>query len=283
MIKVIKAGFNNTVQDKGRFGYASLGVPISGTMDSYSADLANNLLNNSLDAAVLELVTSNCEFQFLCNTMICITGADFSPKVNGVSISMNSRVSIHKDDSLSFGKIKYGVRCYVAVSDGVQSESVLDSRSFFVNITQSSILKKGDILPIVENFENTSISKSKLKINNNLLETNVLECYKGPEYHLLPQNLKEQIFKTDITISKDNSRMGYKFKEKLQNNLPQILTSSVLPGTIQLTPSGILIALMKDCQTTGGYPRILQLAEKSIQILAQKTTNKTVQFSCISI
>ena len=86
------------------------------------------------------------------------------------------------------------------------------------------------------------------------------------------------------SISKDNNRMAYQILPVLKNSLESILTSPVLPGTVQLTPSGQLIILMRDCQTTGGYPRILQLTERSINILSQKTTNSVVKFSlCSSI
>ena len=82
-------------------------------------------------------------------------------------------------------------------------------------------------------------------------------------------------------ISEDNNRVGYRLKESLENNLKPILTSSVLPGTVQLTPSGKLIVLMRDCQVTGGYPRILQLSNESIDKLAQKITGDMIRFKII--
>jgi allophanate hydrolase subunit 2 len=48
---------------------------------------------------------------------------------------------------------------------------------------------------------------------------------------------------------------------------------------VQLTPSGTLIILTRDCQVTGGYPRILQLSEKAINILSQKTAGQKIEFS----
>jgi len=62
----------------------------------------------------------------------------------------------------------------------------------------------------------------------------------------------------------------------ITNNLDGIITSLVMPGTVQLTPSGKLIVLMRDCQTTGGYPRILQLSDNSINTLAQKMTGQKI-------
>lgn len=64
--------------------------------------------------------------------------------------------------------------------------------------------------------------------------------------------------------------MAYQLNETLENSLSPIITSAVLPGTVQWTPNGHLIILMRDAQTTGGYPRILQLSESAINLLSQK-------------
>ena len=81
-----------------------------------------------------------------------------------------------------------------------------------------------------------------------------------------------------LRVSKLNNRMAYQLSPLLKNKLGSILTGPVLPGTVQLTPSGQLIVLMKDCQTTGGYPRVLQLSEHAIYSLAQKSTANEIKF-----
>lgn len=279
MLKVLKAGFFTTIQDKGRIGFASIGVPVSGVMDSYSADLANSILNNSLKDAVLEITLGSCEFQFLEKTIICISGGDFSPTINEKKIQLNKRIVVHKNDILSFGKVNYGVRCYLAVKRGFLSEMKLNSSSFYQNITADFIIKKNDLIPFSECKEDLSSTNTSIKIDKIHFENPILECYKGPEFDLLNENQQEKLVSQIFSISKDNSRMGYKLYEVLENNLPQILTSSVLPGTVQLTPLGKLIVLMRDCQVTGGYPRVLQLSEKAINQLVQKTTYNKIQFT----
>ena len=72
--------------------------------------------------------------------------------------------------------------------------------------------------------------------------------------------------------------MGYQLKEKVLKHNKSMITSPLLPGTVQLMPAGNLIVLMKDAQTTGGYPRIFQLTEKSMAILAQKRTGDQIKF-----
>lgn len=282
MIKVLEAGLLTSVQDSGRFGFAEIGVPISGAMDLYSLELSNRILNNDIADAVLEITLSKTKFQFIEATEICITGADFSPTLNGDLVPLNTRIIIHKDDVLSFGKINYGVRCYVAVKGGILSEKILNSRSFYQSITKKIRVENGDVLPISTIKSLGKKPNTSVKINHLHFKNNILKCYKGPEFEQLTKESQQKLINKKFTISKDNSRMGYKLVEPLINfKSNQILTSSVIPGTVQLTPSGILIILMRDCQVTGGYPRILQLTEASINCLAQKYTNQPISFSII--
>tara|TARA_B110000208_G_C11680498_1_gene398555 strand:- start:108 stop:953 length:846 start_codon:yes stop_codon:yes gene_type:complete len=278
MIKVLKAGFYTSIQDKGREGYASIGVPVSGVMDTYSADLANRILNNVETVAVLEIAFGFCAFEFLSETTICISGGHFSPKINGVPISLQTRIRVYENEVLTFGHPTFGARCYLAVKNGFLTARVLKSRSFFQNITQQSLLRKGDVLPIGIFKEGTNSSNTSVKVAKSHFESQIITCYKGPEFDALETFQKEALVKQVFTISNDNSRMGYRLNELVENDLSSILTSAVLPGTVQLTPSGKLIVLMRDCQVTGGYPRVLQLTNTAINQLAQKKTNHTFQF-----
>jgi allophanate hydrolase subunit 2 len=107
----------------------------------------------------------------------------------------------------------------------------------------------------------------------------IIDVLKGPEFEMLSKTQKDALFSKPFIVSKNNNRMAYQLTETLSNNLDSIITSSVLPGTVQLTPSGKLIVLMRDCQTTGGYPRILQLKESSINVLAQKFADSEISFN----
>ena len=77
--------------------------------------------------------------------------------------------------------------------------------------------------------------------------------------------------------------MAYNLKEKVKAGVSSIISSGVIPGTVQLTPSGQIIILHRDCQTTGGYPRILQLAEKSLNNLSQLRTGHKIKFQIVNL
>jgi len=280
MIEVLKNGLYTSIQDLGRFGYRKYGVPVSGVMDEFHAVLANHILGNDQHVAVLEITLQGPSLRFHEATQIVICGADLSPKLNNQLIRLNIPVNVSKGDQLDFGVRKYGVRSYLAVQHGFQAEKILGSRSFYDGITEKANIQKGDFIP----YQATTTKRqsfANIALQKGFFSNNELKVYKGPEFDLLSKQQQKQLFNTSFSIGLNN-RMAYQLNEILENNCPSIITSAVLPGTIQLTPSGTFIILMKDCQTTGGYPRILQLDAASINSLSQKHTRDSVKFTMLS-
>ena len=276
MIAILHPGIYCSVQDQGRFGHTKIGVPQAGCADAYAAKMANALLKNHEKDALIEITFGQGEFKFTSDTYICLTGGDFSPKLNGKLIKMQSVYFIKKDSVLSFGKRVYGARVYLSVQGGIQTKTVYGSRSFFDGITQQK-LGKGAMLPILPIQKYADNNFSRVRVSEKHFTTIYLPCLKGPEFFKLNQEQQRKLF-TPFSISDDNNRVGYRLKESLENNLSSILTSAVLPGTVQLTPSGKCIILLQDCQVTGGYPRILQLSEIAIARVSQKITGDKIQF-----
>ncbi len=278
MIKVLSSGIYTAVHDLGRTGYREMGIPVAGVMDRYATMFANMILNNKEEDAVIEIVFGSSKFEFLESCSISISGADFSAKIDNEFTLMNTVLEVEKGSVLSFGKRNFGVRTYIAVKGGFLTETVLGSRGFYKGITNRHVFKKGVIIPINKEQKKIKETRSKVKFNKDYIRTNNIEVFEGPEYELLSIDQKEKLKQLEFTISSSNSRMGYILNEKIKNSFPSMLSSGVLPGTVQLTPSGKLIVLMRDCQVTGGYPRILQLTEESINILSQKTTKDSIKF-----
>ena len=166
----------------------------------------------------------------------------------------------------------------MAIKGGFITDSILGSRSYYMPMTSANTIKGDDFLPAIS-FNNDlerTISFSKLKTIDFFSKT--LNVFKGPEFDSLNQYQKEKIISSEFEVSNLYSRMAYQLSPLIENDLQSILTGPVLPGTVQLTPSGRLIVLMRDCQTTGGYPRVLQLAEDAINLLSQKKERDKVNF-----
>lgn len=278
-VEILSAGVYSTIQDKGRLGFRKYGVPVSGAMDLVSSSLANRILNNDEQDAVMEVTLSGPKLLFSASTYLAITGANISPLINETPILLNKPILVSAGDMLSFGKLQLGSRCYIGVKGGFQTDLIFGSRSYFHPLSRSGRLEKGDKISTLKT-ESILSGSSSIKSDPNHFSAPVIECSLGPEYDSLSVNSKQYIFESEFAIAPENNRMGYRLDGpglslKMDRSM---LTSSVLPGTVQLTPSGNLIILMRDCQTTGGYPRILQLTDRAINQMAQKKSGDKFQF-----
>jgi biotin-dependent carboxylase-like uncharacterized protein len=282
MIKVLKTGLYDTIQDMGRYNFQEYGVPVSGVMDRYSAKIANALVGNEDQAALLEITLIGPKLEFQQDSLISITGADLSPSLNDISIPLHAAIPVKSGDILSFGKRKQGCRAYLAVSGGFQTQIAMNSRSMCKNITNAFKIENGEVLPIASFPVNERTdANASVKVKSEHFVGLSLDVYKGPEFDLLTNEQQDRLLSSSFSIAKENSRMAYQLEETIENQLEPIITSLVLPGTVQLTPSGKLIVLMRDCQTTGGYPRVMQLSEIAINTLSQKFTNDSIDFQMI--
>ncbi len=279
MLRLLKSGFYTSVQDAGRFGFRDKGVPVSGVMDNLAMDKANALLENDDTAAVLEITMTGPTIEFDRNTYIVLAGAPMSVTLNNLPI-INYRVyKVSAGDILSYGRLEKGFRSYLAVKGGIKTEVILSSRSLSKSITKENQLADRSEIPF-EPCTTFEPKISELKIDS-YLDESVLQVAKGPEFEMLNDRQLENIFGQDFSIAKENNRMAYQLNEKIDGHQQSMLTSATLPGTVQLTPSGKLIILMKDGQTTGGYPRLLQLTDRAISILAQKKFGDAISFELL--
>ena len=278
MIKVIQPGLFTTIQDGGRYGYRNIGIPTSGFMDQESAWAANKIVDNDREESLIEITLKGPTLLFNNNCTISITGGDFNPLINDIPIKMYESINVKLGDTLKINNTKNGARCYLAISGGIDVKSIFGSKSFLSNISESYYLRKGEEIKISDNSNNKILKKNKLKFKLN----RSMEVFKGPEFDLLSVRVKNMLFKNEFTI-RTNSRMAYNLEEMVQIGIKSIISSHVLPGSVQLTPSGKLIILHRDCQTTGGYPRILQLNKSSLNHLSQIKSNEKIKFSLINL
>lgn len=280
-IEVLRPGLFSTIQDEGRFGFLGFGVPMSGPMDIYAARLGNMILGNSINDPVLEITLTGPTLKFMGDTNIVITGGNLSPYINGAEIKNGRIYNLKAGDTLTFGKRILGSRTYLAIRGGFKCEKVLESYSWYEGLTSSFRLEHGMKLYFEPELHIGVQATSGVRFNEHYLSEVEVPVYAGPEFHLLPSQFQKELCGMNFTVDPASNRMAVQFKEKFENTLEPIITRPVLPGTVQLTPSGRIIVLMRDCQTTGGYPRVLQVSEKGMNILAQKFTGDQVSFALV--
>jgi antagonist of KipI len=272
--EIIKAGMMTSIQDLGRKGLAYFAIPTSGVMDKNAARVALLILHKNENSPLLECTSSAPEIKFNDETRIVITGADFNWKLNNDPINRNSILSVKKNDILKGNFSKDGLRGYIALGGDLEIEKVYDSFSTYTNAKlggfQGRLLRKGDILK----WKNTNFVFSKNKI---------IPIKKGPEFNLLSEESMELLTSNIYKIGIDSNRMGVRLEGKKLNNTNFQLENSVpvLPGFIQLPPSGLPIIVLQDGQTTGGYPRIAYIQNKYLSELNQIPLGGGFQFQLV--
>jgi antagonist of KipI len=269
MIEVLTPGIYSSIQDGGRTGFREFGVPCSGFMDESSAHVANLLLGNPPDAPLIETAQAGLRLKFHKPAHVVCCGAEAQAQINERPVQMNRVNPIRSGDVFWIGSIAKGVWTYIGIVGEFLLDPVMNSFSQHNGITSSVKLSK-DTRIFFRTYKSVNAQNARIRFREEHFIKNEIEVFKGPEFDLLSESDKRGIIENYYSVSNQSNRMAFHFNEKLSAHEYSILTSPVLPGTIQWTPSGNLFCLMRDAQTTGGYPRILQLSRESISILSQK-------------
>ena len=147
---VITPGGYTTVQDKGRYGFQRMGIPVSGVLDIFAFNMANMLVGNPEGCAVLEITVMGPRLEFLSKAHIAITGADIGMNLNDQSVKGWRSLKVKPGDILDIHQVKSGCRAYLAVTGGIDVPEVLESRSTYVGGKIGGYhgrpLKSGDIV-----------------------------------------------------------------------------------------------------------------------------------------
>ncbi len=166
-IEVIQGGTQTTIQDyPARIGYWHIGVPPSGPFDNYSFQLGNRLLNNTADAAGLEITLQGPILKFTAATRIVITGAEIEASLEGASVSRYEVIKVSAGQQLILGRIKTGARAYLCVAGGIQCPNYLGAKSTFTlgqfGGHNGRALRAGDILALDAENCNPTLANASL-------------------------------------------------------------------------------------------------------------------------
>ncbi len=289
-IRIIKAGMMTTVQDFGRTGYQSQGFPVSGVMDRRSFVIANLLVDNPENEAVLEFTLIGPTLQFTADTIIAITGGDFQPTINGKPAPMYTAIYIHKDDILKFGSARTGSRGYIAFSCYLQIPVVMGSRCTNMKCSIGGFkgrqLQDGDYISfrIKRRYLPFFLSR-KLELDEFDQEEAVLRVVMGPQDNLFSKEGINTFLTEEYTVTSDFDRMGCRLDGPFiaSKNGSDIISDGISFGSIQVPAHGKPIVLLADRQTTGGYAKIATVASVDIPRLVQRKPDHKIRFKAITV
>jgi biotin-dependent carboxylase-like uncharacterized protein len=307
MIDIIHPGVLASVQDLGRPGHRQLGIHPGGALNALAMASANLLVGNTVDCAGLEITMGTCEIRFGLDTRIALGGDDIGATLDNTPISACWSIPVRAGQVLKLSisapesadqPPRHSMRTYLAVAGGFDVPLVLGSRSTNLKACfgghDGRALRRGDRLlvgPVQRKIEGPAFGVrsprwSALAASHNDSSRHVtLRTLPGPEFGQFNNAAHEALWASTWRVTPNSNRMGYRLEgpELKRRHSRDMLSHGVVPGTIQVPPSGQPIILMGDAQTTGGYPKIGTVISADLWKLAQAPLNATLRLAPCSL
>ena len=289
-LRVEKPGLLTTVQDLGRPGHRKFGVPPSGAMDRFALAAANRLVGNPEGAAGLECALNGPVLLALQPCLVAVTGADFTPSINGAEAPLWTGIFLAAGERLSFAGRKWGARCYIAVAGGLAGSRWLGSLSTSLLVEKGGIdgrtLEAGDILSPAAPAPRPLIAGRHLsrRLLPDYGREPALAAIPGPHHRRLNRASRAALLRSSFTVSRDADRMGYRLEGPLlEVSGQELLSIGLTMGAVQLPIGGQPILLMADHQTAGGYPVILGVTRAALPLAAQLLPGDRLTFKEVGV
>ena len=275
-IEVLHCGPLGTVQDRGRAGYASLGVGTSGAADPASAALANRLVGNAPEAAVLEL-SFGATLLFQTAARVVVTGALCEVSREG----MNAPFHVSAGQQLVVGPASVGLRTYVAVRGGIAVEPTLGSRSTDVlSGLGPPPLAAGAVLPIGDAYSGPPPAVDVAPVPAPSSEELTVRTLPGPRDDWFTSDALTTLFASPYTVTADSNRVGVRLDGPAltRSRDGELPSEGMVTGAVQVPSSGKPIVFLADHPVTGGYPVIGVVLAADLPVLAQARPGQVVRF-----
>ena len=299
MIAVIDGGVSTTVQDAGRFGLFHLGMPPSGALDDYSFRVANLLVGNDEQTAVLEATLNGPTLEFGADAVIAVTGADLPPKLDGEEQPLWTALRVRAGQTLSFDYLRGGARALIAVAGGIDVPVRFGSRSTYalcgIGGYEGRPIRAGDELragPAGAAFAPRSVPERLRPRFAKELELRVIMglC----DYRLTAEG-RRAFLESEWTITPAADRIGYRYRGATLDFVPReqpfgagsdpsnVVDVGYPVGSIQVPGGNEPICLLNDGVTGGGYVTIATVISCDRDVLAQTKTHDRTRFRAVTI
>lgn len=309
MIEVLDGGLQTTIQDGGRPGYLSRGIPPAGAQDFYSLSLANLLVGNELTppplsrfapgAAGLEMLMKGVKLRFHEPAVIALAGADMGAKINGAEAARFRPHLVQAGGELVVGVARSGARGYLAIAGGIDVPLVLGSRATYVRGSQGGLhgraLRKGDTLVLVEkpaDLERRAAIRLPAGLPEGPEEPRAVRVVPGPQDFMFTEKGQDTFFTAEWKLSPVSDRMGMRligpalelhprpdYLHRDAGSGPADIVDDVIPvGGIQVAGGIEPIVMGVENPTAGGYAKIGTVISADLGKMGQLRPGETLTF-----
>jgi biotin-dependent carboxylase-like uncharacterized protein len=279
-LTVVAAGPQTTVQDRGRTGWAHLGVPRAGALDQPAADLANRLVGNPVDAAVLETTLGGVAFRVSTAMTLAVTGAPAPVHVDDRAEPWGEPVALAARQTVRVGPATSGVRSYVAVAGGVAVPAVLGSRSTdTLAWVGPPALQDGDRVP-----GGTPAGEPHpvdVAVPRPAAGSATLRFRPGPRDDWFAAGWRDTLTGSSYAVTAESNRVGLRLTgpSLTRSRTEELPSEGIVVGAIQVPAAGEPLVFLHDHPTTGGYPVIGVVLGADLPACAQLRPGDRVRFT----
>jgi len=293
MIEILSTGLPNLVQDLGREGSLALGISRSGALDTVSLSIGNLSVGNPENAAGIEISLFPFRVRFLADGVFCCTGADCTVQRDDDAAPLPAwwTYSVRAGQSVIIAPPRRGARAYLTIRGGVDVPVFLGSRATDLKAgfggLQGRGLRRGDTLPIGKAQQGAHIADHGIvpsglprfwrELQNRVVPVRVLPA---AEHDAFTPQAHEHFYGSDYTVTPDGNRMGYRLSGRTlaMAHRRELLSHGIVPGIVQVPPSGQPVIQLAEANTCGGYPKIATVIEADLWKVGQTPPGCALRF-----
>ena len=287
-IRVAKPGFFTTIQDRGRFGYAHLGISPAGAADALSLRIANLLVGSDENAPALEMTLVGATLEFEESAIVAISGANCDCRVGHKWLHAHIAIQVPAGAVLQCGSMTDGARSYLAVQGGFDVPLAMGSASTDVRGRfggfEGRRLKVGDVLRVRKGAK-TRVRRLGTGVLDVVHPSGPLRVTRGAQHDWFGTEDYAKLLSSPYLVSEQSDRTGLRLQGEavLPGEQSQLLTDGIPLGAIQVPLDGQPIILFVDQQTTGGYPKIANVIAADMHRIGQLRPRDMVRFAELSM
>lgn len=289
MIEVVQTFPMNSVQDLGRSGQTGIGIGPSGAMDPLALRIGNLMLGNAPDAAALELQLFPVVLKFQADLWVALTGCG-TATLDGKALPHYWAFSVRAGQSLELRASPAGARSYLAVAGGIDVPRALGSRSTNMRFglgghDRGRCLAIGDRLSAGQSDRTPPRSEFGVMSPARALAFPPageipIRVIPAAEYDEFDEASRRSFWAISWRATLKSNRQGVTLEgEPLSRPEAQEMRShGILPGVIQVPPSGQPLIQLADANCAGGYPKIGAVIDADLWRLGQVVPGRQLRF-----
>ncbi|HZU74610.1 MAG TPA: 5-oxoprolinase subunit PxpB [Acidimicrobiales bacterium] len=288
-LEVLRAGPLTTVQDRGRPGWAHIGVPPAGAVDQPALALANRMVGNRADAACLETTLSGPELRFGCRAVVAVAGATAPVSLDGRPVHATGPLPVRPGSVLRVGTATAGLRCYIAFDGGIDAPVVLGSRSAdTLSGLGPPALAPGDVVVLADRPPGPGGDRGAPTQAAPAPATSpdrpaVVRVVSGPRHDWLTPAARAALTTATWVVSPRSDRTGVRLEGPVleRSRSDELASEGMVTGAVQVPPDGAPIVFLANHPTTGGYPVVGVVASVDLGVMAQLRPGAPVRFEVV--